>query len=68
MKGLVIRYSSEGFFLCDGQPPIGCTDDDELFIGNVVDCYETWDEANDMRMMIESAYGLHHTKEEKPCL
>jgi hypothetical protein len=54
-KGLVIRYFMGGFFLCDGKAPDGC-DDNELYIGNTVKWFETWEEANQMREMINTVY------------
>lgn len=35
-KGLVIRYFSGGYFLCDGKPPKGRENDGELYVGNTV--------------------------------
>ena len=57
MKGLVIRYFMCGYYLCDGRPPQGCEDDGELYIGNAVKWFETWEEAEAMRKMIDAAYG-----------
>ena len=58
MKGLVIRCFMGGYCLCDGKPPEGFENDGELHIGNVVECFETWGEAEAMRKMIDSAYGF----------
>ena|GEM_PF-5043698 len=57
MRGLVIRYFMGGYYLCDGKPPEGRENDGELYIGNAVKWFETWDKANDMRNMINAAYG-----------
>ena len=59
MTGLAIRYFSNGYFLCDGKAPEGCENDGELYIGNAVKWFETWDEANAMRKMINAAYGIY---------
>lgn len=58
MNGLVIRYFMGGFYLCDGKPPKGCENDGELYIGNSVKWFETWEEADQMRKIIDSAYGI----------
>lgn len=60
-KGLVIRYFMGGYYLCDGQPPKGCENDGELYVGNTVKWFETWEEANEMRNMINAAYGHNDT-------
>ena len=57
IKGLVIRYFGGGYYLCDGKSENG--NDDEFCIGNAVKWFETWDEANTMRNMINDAYGLN---------
>ena len=56
-KGLVIRYFSGGYFLCDGKPPIGCENDGEIYVGNSIKWFETWEEADAMRKVIDTAYG-----------
>ena len=56
-KGLVIRWFMGGYYLCDGKPPKGCENDGEIYVGNEVKWFETWDEANKMREMINAAYG-----------
>jgi hypothetical protein len=53
-KGLVIRYFSGGYFLCDGKAPEGHENDGELYVGNTVKWFETWDEANAMREALAS--------------
>ncbi len=69
MKGLVIRYFSGGYYLCDGKPPKGCENDGEIYVGNIVKWFETWDEANEMRNMINDAYGHNDNwrKDETAC-
>lgn len=57
MKGLVIRYFMGGFYLCDGKPPKGCEADGHLYVGNAVKWFETWEEADEMRKMIDRAYA-----------
>lgn len=57
-KGLVIRPSCGGYFLCDGQPPRGCENDEGLYIGNTVKWFESWEEAEAMLKMIDATYGL----------
>lgn len=57
MKGLVIRYFMGGYYLCDGKSPKGYENDGELYVGNAVKWFETWEEANEMRNMINAAYG-----------
>ena len=56
MKGLVIRYFMGGYYLCDGKAPEGCENDGELYIGHPVKWFETWEEADEMRKMIDAAY------------
>ena len=56
VKGLVIRYFSNGFFLCDGKAPEGHENDGELYVGNTVKWFETWEEADQIRKMINTAY------------
>lgn len=56
-RGLVIRYFSGGYYLCDGKSPKGYENDGEIYVGNIVKWFETWDEANEMRTMINNAYG-----------
>ena len=55
--GLVIRYFMGGYFLCDGKPPAGCENDGEIYVGNTFKYFDTWEEANEMRLMIESLYN-----------
>ena len=55
-QGLVIRYFMGGYYLCDGQPLEGCENDGELYIGNAVKWFESWDEAEAMRKIIDAAY------------
>ena len=56
-NGLVIRFFMNGYFLCDGKPPKGCVEEEgELYVGNTVKWFETWEEADNMRKMIDAAY------------
>lgn len=55
-KGLVIRYFSEGYFLCDGKAPEGHENDGELYVGNVIKWFEKWEEADQMRNIISAMY------------
>lgn len=57
-KGLVIRYFMGGYYLCDGKAPEGHENDGKWYVGNTVKWFETWDEANTMRNIINAAYGL----------
>lgn len=57
MKGLVIRYFMGGYFLCDGQPVNDCENDGEIYVGNTVKWFEKWEDADEMRKMIDRAYG-----------
>ena len=57
-QGLVIRYFGGGYFLCDGKPPAGCEDDGEIYVGNAVQWFETWNEADALRQVIDRAYGI----------
>ena len=61
-KGLVIRYFSGGYFLCDGKAPKGCENDGEIYVGNSVKWFETWEEANTLREIINNAYGIEWEK------
>lgn len=56
-KGLVIRYFTGGYSLCNGRAPKGYENDGELYVGDTVKWFETWNEANEMRSMINEAYG-----------
>jgi hypothetical protein len=64
MKGLVIRYFMCGYYLCDGKPPAGRENDGELYVGNAVKWFATWEEANEMRLMINAAYGVTDDEED----
>lgn len=56
-KGLVIRSFGEKWALCDGQPPEGVEPKpDTYYMGNIVKWFDTWDEANEMREIINAAY------------
>ena len=57
-QGLVIRYFWNGYYLCDGRPPKGYENDGEIYIGNHVKWFDTWEAANAMRKMIDAAYGF----------
>lgn len=57
MNGLVIRFFGGGYFLCDGKPPEGHENDGEIYVGNSVKWFKTWEEADEMRKMIDAAYG-----------
>ena len=57
-KGLVIRYFMSGYYLCDGKPPTGFENDGELYVGNTVRWFEKWEEADEMKKMIENAYEI----------
>jgi len=56
-KGLVIRFFWNGYFLCNGKPPKGCEDDGEIYVGDSVKWFPTWEEADKMRKMIDAAYN-----------
>lgn len=56
-EGLVIRFFMGGYYLCDGQPPAECENDGNLYLGNTVKWFATWNEANELRSMINRAYG-----------
>lgn len=57
-KGLVIRYFSNGYFLCDGKPLEGHENDGELWVGNAIKWFKTIEEAKAMRAIIDEAYGF----------
>jgi len=63
-KGLVIRFFMNGFYLCDGKPSQGCENDGELYVGNAVKWFETWEKADEMRKIINAAYGIADTDNE----
>jgi len=63
MEGLVIRYFMGGYFLCDGKPVNGCENDGEIYVGNTVKWFEKWEDANEMRKMIDKAYGRYEKGE-----
>lgn len=56
-RGLVIRYFMGGYYLCDGKPPEGKSKDGEIYVGNAVKWFETFEEADAMRKIIDAAYG-----------
>ena len=56
MKGLVIRYFSDGYYLCDGKPPEGHENDGKFYIGNMVKWFEKWEDAETMKKIIDEAY------------
>lgn len=57
-KGLAIRCFMGVYCVCDGQPPAGCENDKRgLYIGNVVQWFETREDAVALRTMIDNAYG-----------
>jgi hypothetical protein len=58
LKGLVIRHFDGGYFLCDGKPPTGCEDDGEIYVGNAMRWFKTWEEAERFRQVIDRAYGM----------
>lgn len=64
MTGLVIRYFMGGYFLCDGKHPEGKENDGEYYVGNQVKWFKTWDEANEIRKMIDAAYGFDRVQME----
>ena len=51
-----------GYFLCDGKPPEGHENDGEIYVGNTVRWFETWNAADAMRKIIASAYGFHNVE------
>ena len=55
-NGLVIRYFMGGFFLCNGKAPGGKEEDGEIYVGDSVKWFGTWDEAEAMRKMISECY------------
>lgn len=57
MKGLVIRYYMNGYFLCDGKPPEGCENDGELYLGTTIRWFESIEDARAMRNLINNLYG-----------
>lgn len=61
-KGLVIRWFSGGYFICDGKPLEGREDDDELWVGNTVRWFKTEEEAYTMLRFIDEAYGFKRDK------
>ncbi|MDR0311245.1 MAG: hypothetical protein LBJ21_06650 [Acidobacteriota bacterium] len=56
-QGLVIRYFMGGYYICDGKPPEGCENDGELYVGETIKWFETFDEAAGMLKCIDAAYG-----------
>lgn len=59
INGLVIRVSSlGGCVLCDGKCPDGVEEEDgEIYMGTIVKWFDTWEEADAMRKVIDTAYG-----------
>jgi len=55
-KELVIRYFMGGYYLCDGKPPKGYENDGELYVGNIVKWFKTWEEADNLRKVIAAIY------------
>lgn len=62
-NGLVIRYFMNGYYLCDGKAPEGNENDSELYVGNTIKWFETWEEADAMKQMIDNAYKNQNIKE-----
>ncbi len=56
-KGLVIRYFMGGYYLCDGKAPEGMENDGEIYVGNTVKWCKTWEEADNLRKVIDGAYN-----------
>ena len=57
MAGLVIRYHGGRYCLCDGMPPDGCENDGNIYLGNEVRWFDTWQEADEKRKAIDNAYN-----------
>ena len=58
---MVIRFFMGGWALCDGKCPGPLSDvheDGDLYIGNLVRVFGTWEEADGMRKIIDAEYGL----------
>lgn len=59
-KGLVIRFFMGAYALCDGKCPAGVKPEkDEIYIGTLIKMFDTWDEADAMRKVIDAAYGVN---------
>lgn len=57
-NGLVIRFFMGKYVLCDGKCPAGVEPEkDEIYIGTIVKMFDTWDEADAMRKVVDAAYA-----------
>lgn len=57
MGRLVIRYFDRNYALCTGEPPKGMAPKpDELYVGEVVAWYRSWDDALKAKIIIERVY------------
>ena len=58
-NGLVIRFFMGRYVLCDGKCPAGVeSEKDEIYVGTVVKMFDTWEEADAMRKVIDAAYAV----------
>jgi hypothetical protein len=56
-RGLAIRYFMGKFALCDGKPPKNITPEpNEIYIGTIINMYDTWEEADSIRELIANLY------------
>jgi hypothetical protein len=56
-QGLVIRWSGMGgYFLCDGIPHGYPAEEGEIYVGQIVKWFATWEEADSMRKWIAELY------------
>jgi hypothetical protein len=63
-NGLVIRFFMGTYVLCDGKCPAGVEPEkDEIYIGTIVKVFDTWEEADAMRKIVDAAYPAPSKKE-----
>lgn len=57
-KGLCIRRFMDKVCVCDGKVLEGKENDGELYIGTVIKWFDSFDEAEAFRKLIDDAYGF----------
>lgn len=66
-NGLVIRFFCGAYALCDGKCPAGVEPEEgEIYIGNLVKMFDTWEEADAMRKIIDAAYSADQVSTPQP--
>ena len=59
-NGLVIRFFMGAYALCDGKCPDSIKamhEEGDIYVGNLVKMFDTWEEADAMRKIVDAAYA-----------